>query len=100
MPVHSDDIATLFDQIGDLLGNHCQRGPEEGMLLSINSDAHRAPWITPTCVFGWGQARMGLAGKGGCAQPPVSRRGETSAAWDPVRRRRSARKPRTSAEGG
>jgi hypothetical protein len=67
-PCTAHDIAALFDQIGDLLGNHCQRAPQEGMLLSINSNP-RTTLDYGNLRFRVGQARWGWLGKADVLNP-------------------------------
>ena len=40
MPLHHADIATIVEDISDLLGSQYQRANEEGVLASISSCAH------------------------------------------------------------
>lgn len=51
----------------DLLDTQCQMAKEEGVLISINSDAHSV-YDFANLRFGIGQAR--LAGKKRCAEYP------------------------------
>ena len=58
MPTHNADIAAVFGEIADLLDTHCQMAKDEGVLVSINSDAHSV-YDFANLRYGVGQARRG-----------------------------------------